>query len=179
MNSTLAYIKELLNPKRKATEDPRILIPQKLIKNKVVADLGCGAGYYSRYIANYASRLYAVDDNDTMLSKAKEVVRGNNVEFIKAEITNVPIRSGVVDVVLLANVFHDIRLESAVDEVRRIMSDKGILIIIDWKKEVMEIGPPYELRMDQNDYREYFRGFKTTKEFPAGAYHYGMIMKKE
>ena len=180
MNTTLARIKELLNPKRKLTEDPHLLIPKKIIDGKAVADLGCGAGYYSRYIARYASRLYAIDSNAEMLSKAKTVVPGSNVEFIQADLSKIPLRNGIVSVVLLANVFHDVKSVgiNVVEEVHRILKDNGIVIIIDWKKEEMDIGPPYNIRMSQSDYMEYFSTFKLVKEFPAGAYHYGMILKK-
>ncbi len=180
MNSTLKRIHELLSPRRKATEDPSILIPPKVIKNKVVADLGCGAGYYSRYIAKYASRLYAIDSNAEMLAKAKVVVIGSNVEFIQAEISNIPLKNGIIDMVLLANVFHDVRAVGGmvVEEVRRILNDKGIVMIIDWKKETSEIGPSYDLRMDKSEYMEYFKGFRIVKEFDAGVYHFGMVLKK-
>ena len=180
MDSTFARIRYLLSPKRKATEDPSSLIPPKVVRNKVVADLGCGAGYYSRYLVKYASRLYAVDNNAEMLSKARTVVFGGNVEFIEADLTNIPIHDGVVDVVLLANVFHDVKAVGniVVAEVSRILNNKGIVIIIDWKKEQMEIGPPYELRMHQGDYLEYFSKFKIVKEFDTGIYHYGMVLKR-
>jgi ubiquinone/menaquinone biosynthesis C-methylase UbiE len=171
-------MKFLLSPHRERTEDPAVLIPLNMISNKVVADLGCGVGYYSRYLSKYAAKLYAIDESEEMLRKAIEVASGNNVEFIKSDISNTHLKAGSIDVVLLANVFHDVKSEDVVNEIRRILRDNGILIIIDWKKEQTDVGPPYELRMDADDYKRYFSGFYTVKVTEASEYQYEMLMKK-
>lgn len=178
MEITPGFIKSLLNPHRERTENPAVLIPSNMISNKVVADLGCGAGYYSRYLSMYAAKLYAIDDSEEMLAKAIEVAGGSNVEFIKSDIANTRLKSGSIDVVLLANVFHDVKSADVVNEIRRILKDSGTLIIIDWKKEQTDIGPPYELRMDADDYKRYFNGFYTVKVTEASEYQYEILMKK-
>ena len=178
MEITPDFIKSLLNPRRKRAEDPEILIPQDMISGKVVADLGCGVGYYTRYLAKYAARVFAVDNNQEMLMKAIEVVNDNSVEFIMSDLSHTQLGTGAIDVVLLANVFHDMKSEEAVTEIRRILKGDGTLIIIDWKKERTDIGPPYELRMDVEEYKRYFYGFYTVKVTEASEYQYEIVMKK-
>ena len=159
-------------------DDPAGLIPEGLVEGRVVADLGCGTGHYSGYLAQYAAKLYAVDIDRGRLDIARERIPGKNVEFINASVSKTGIPAGSVDLVLMANVFHDIRTDEAVMEVERILKNDGTLLIIDWRKEEMGSGPPYELRMDVEDYRECFKGFQVVHSEKVGEYHYRIVMRK-
>lgn len=53
--------KILLSPERRKFEDPELFLPSLLRGGEVIAELGCGPGYYCRYLVKYASTLYCVD----------------------------------------------------------------------------------------------------------------------
>ena len=51
-------------------------------------EVGCGTGKNTEWLVKKSSHVTAVDLSDRMLSKAKEKVHADNVEFIQADITS-------------------------------------------------------------------------------------------
>ncbi|MCL4389578.1 class I SAM-dependent methyltransferase [Candidatus Marsarchaeota archaeon] len=178
MDLGLALKGYLFSPRRKVSENPAELIPPKLISGLVVADLGCGGGFYTKYLAEYAAKVYAIDSSKETLRLASSEIQSKYVEFINADITDTHLKTESIDVVLMANVFHDVKSKNAVDEVERILKATGTLIIIDWKKEKTTVGPPYELRITADECKSYFYGFRTIRITDASEYQYEIIMEK-
>ncbi len=75
----------------------------RMIKDDdIVLDLGCGAGREAKAVAALCSKVYALDLVHGMLKTAKGFVGENNVYFIRADATYLPVRNNTVDVVLMA-----------------------------------------------------------------------------
>lgn len=50
-------------------------------------EIGCGTGKNTEWLVTQAAKVLAVDLSEEMLSKAKQKISANNVEFIQADIT--------------------------------------------------------------------------------------------
>ncbi|WP_243678999.1 methyltransferase domain-containing protein [Vulcanisaeta distributa] len=112
----------------------------------VIADLGCGEGYYCNFFKDYASRLYCVDVDEIAIEEVRRRFGGySNVTILNEDATNTSIPSGSVDLAFMSNVFHDIEdKEAAAKEVNRILKPGGRLLIIEFRKDVV-FGPPFKL----------------------------------
>ena len=146
-----------------------------LIKpGSVILDFGCGAGHYCSFLDKYASKLYCVDINDDALLETKSAVP----RAITMKDT-LGIDANSVDLVLFANSFHDIRdKDKVVAEIGRILGNGGRIVILDWKKEEMESGPPYRLRMSESDYMESFSGYVILGRFKTPSTHFGIVLAR-
>ena len=147
-------------------------------KKEVIAELGCGFGFYCNYLKNYATKLYCVDIDKEAIEEAKKELEGDNIIFLNEDAANTSIESGSVDTVLFANSLHDMDRESVAREANRILKENGKVIIIDWEKKETEFGPPMHIRMSKEDYLDLFKDYKLEKEFDAGPYHYGLVLRK-
>jgi len=179
--------KSLLSVQRKLREDPKKIIPILYLKDKNICDLGCGNGFYSKYIIQFSSKLYCIDPNKNLLDAAKKYIKANNkknrVIFINSKISNLPIFSKVIDTALLANIFHHIDFKSrktSIKEIKRILKPDGILIVIEWKKKHFKSGPSYNLRLTQKECISNFIDlkFKIMKKFNINEQQYCLILKK-
>lgn len=155
----------------------------------IVADLGCGAGYFTIPIAKIiknSGKIYAVD----VLSSALENVSSKakledllNVETVRANIEIVggtKIEANSVDFVLLANVlFQCADYDAVFGEAKRILKNSGEIIVIDWIPKNIPLGPKFEHCLSENDVKKLAikNGLKFAKEISAGEHHYGIIFK--
>ena len=161
-----------------------------IISGMKIADFGCGAGYFTIFLAQKtgpSGRVYGLDVVESALDsvRAKARVSGlNNVETIRANL-EMSGSSGLAnesqDVVLLANIlFQSNKKEDILEETKRVLKSGGRLIIIDWQKRGGGFGPPDDLRLDQTNTREMTRekGFEYERSVEAGQFHFGLIFKK-
>lgn len=149
-----------------------------LKKGEVIAELGCGNGFYCTYLQQFASKLYCVDIDPVAIEEAKSVVKGENVIFLNEDSAHTSIPENSVDVILLANSFHDMRKEEVYKEIKRILKKDGRVIIIDWEKVFTPFGPPISIRMSAEDYISIFKDFKVEEKQNLGSYHYRLVLKR-
>ena len=94
-----------------------------------VLDLSCGTGLYLEKQTNYFEGLYikwnGLDLSEQMLSKAKEKVK--NVEFVKADVVDMPYVTETFDFISNNYAFHHyIDKEQALNEIYRVITKGGI-----------------------------------------------------
>lgn len=143
------------NSDRENWQKPRLVI-SKLgdLSEKVVADIGAGTGYFTFKIAEKARKVVAVDIDDRFLrfieQKSKKAVNSGllNIEtrLTKAEDPN--LKSEEVDIVIMVNTY--IYIENRIEYFAKVKSglkENGMLVVVDFKKEDMQIGPPTEERL--------------------------------
>ncbi|HEY6330532.1 MAG TPA: class I SAM-dependent methyltransferase [Blastocatellia bacterium] len=146
-------------------EDPERLIslpPAEVINllqlrpRMTVADIGAGTGYFAIPIAREilpGGRVSAVDVEPEMLAKikAKTDLPGapDNIDLVEGEAAGTTLPAGSYDLVLLANVWHEVdSREATLNEARRILRDGGRLAIVDWRTDVdIPPGPRLEHRV--------------------------------
>ncbi len=102
----------LLNPERQewqsVDEFVRVAKPSS---DQVWADVGCGPGYFTLPLARLVKKVYAVDLEEPMLEVCKERAEEEgleNVEFLRCSECDVPLPDESVDVVLMANLIHEL-----------------------------------------------------------------------
>jgi len=152
--SSLDYFNEIAeswNVVRSEYFDERLkykVLSKVNIKDKVVADLGCGTGFLSLALALDASIVFSIDQSVNMLVETRKLMESkkfDNVYPIKSSIDNLVLFDESVDVVFINMALHHIKdAKKAIDEMYRIIKKDGTLIISDvqehngeWAKEEM------------------------------------------
>ncbi len=145
----------------------------------VIADLGCGEGYYCNFFKDYASKLYCVDIDETAIEEVRRRFSNyGNITILNEDITHTSIPSGSVDLAFMSNVFHDIEDKgTAVREVSRILKPGGRLLIIEFKKDVI-FGPPFKLGPEEVEHYFSEEGFVREGYTEVSPYHYMLVLKK-
>jgi len=163
---------------REQLEKPDAYLQTVMDGAKEIAELGCGGGFYCKYLQKLADKLYCVDASGEAIEEAKKVVSGNNEIFLVEDAAHTSIQSKSIDAVLFANSFHDMDKQNVYNEVKRILNDNGKVIIIDWDKKETQFGPPMSIRLSKEDYIKIFKDFRLEKEFQPGQNHYGLVFKR-
>ncbi len=104
--------------------------------NWTVADLGCGTGNLSEMLSPVAERVMAVDSSPAMLDAARaRLGRLANVEFLKGDLTRLPLPDGSVDACVCSLVLHHLdEPRAALEEMRRVLRrDRagGVALVVD------------------------------------------------
>lgn len=169
----------LLSKERELREDPSAALEAIGVRGTyVIADLGCGPGYYARKLAHRAIKLYCVDSNSAMLDLARKTVKSNRAVFLLEDAGHTSIPSASVDIAFMANSLHDFDRNAVRKEVLRILKPAGRIIAIDWRKGATQGGPPQRIRMSEDDYLSLFSGFSIYKRFDPGQDHFGIVIRR-
>ena len=154
-------------------------------------DLACGYGDYSLEASKYigeSGRIYAVDQWESGIKALEEKSSEQNIEIIETE--NVDIAEGIslkdqsVDICLISTALHDLVIqdngENIIAEAERVLKERGVLAIIEFKKQKMEQGPPLEHKISADKLGNYLEGYAFKKEIitEIGSNHYVAIYRK-
>ncbi len=172
------------------------LNPEEIIKElnldegMIVADFGCGAGFYSipaARLVGSSGRVYALD----VRREALDVVRSQsrqarllNIETIRAnleELHGSSIKDQAVDRVIISNILFQVDQKTElIAEAYRILKPRGLVMVVEWEKGAGISVPPSANLVSKETAAELFisSGFTTEKEFSAGSHHYGLIFRK-
>jgi ubiquinone/menaquinone biosynthesis C-methylase UbiE len=124
----------LLDPLRRLFERPERLIEPYVKDGQVIADLGCGSGYYTLALAELvgsAGKVYAIDlDKRAIRALAKKAEKGGyrNIETQAVSASDVSfIKDKSVDFVLAYGLLCSMasNRQSAVNEIKRILKSTG------------------------------------------------------
>lgn len=149
---------KLDSPERRELLPPyETLKKLELHDGAIVADIGCGIGYFTLPAAELVGsqgKVYALDVSDEMLEETRKtaIEKGySNIELIKSVEYDLVLEDGTVTYCFICNVLHEITdLKRFVKELRRILKDQGKLVIIEWNNIPGSMGPPIEQRLDSN-----------------------------
>ena len=122
-----------------------------------VLDLGCGAGLYTKEIADRiqaGGRLIAIDLWEAGVARINQWAR-HQACAVEAHVADagskLPVADQDVDLCLMATVLHDLvhdgSAQAALKEVARVLKPSGILAIIEFKKQDGPPGPPRAVRL--------------------------------
>lgn len=166
------------------------MLPLELHAGMRVADLAAGSGFFTRAAARLITpgEVWAVDPNPDLLRRIKTLAEGEglrNVEVMRGDIerkggSHLP--EGAFDVVLLINrLFAAEHKAVVVAEVHRVLKRGGVTLVVDWSDSHGGLGPAPAHVVSAEEGRALFEtvGFSTTGSVPAGAYHWGLIIKKQ
>lgn len=156
-----------------------------------IADFGSGSGHYSLALAEAvgdSGRVYAIDVQQELLKKVKDLSRAehrNNIEALWGNVEKLggsKLREGSVDGVVIANALFQFEdKDAALAEARRILKPKGRLFLIDWSESFGGLGPQPEhvVPADAAKGLAEKAGFAFVNDISAGDHHYGLIFRKQ
>jgi ubiquinone/menaquinone biosynthesis C-methylase UbiE len=165
----------LNNRFRRFLEPPEQLISKLDLKaTDVVVDFGCGPGFYTIPIARSAARTIAVDVSSHMLEKTISNAKKNHitVETLASDGTAIQLDDGIVDLIFLSRVFHEVANRSKVlSEFLRIMKRSGRLAIVEKTRGGLLAWAPGPPIIDQATIVQELEraGFRFTQTIPHGS----------
>ncbi|NJC27145.1 class I SAM-dependent methyltransferase [Neolewinella antarctica] len=125
------------------------------LEEKVVADIGAGSGFFARRLAPIADRVIAIELTDSLVSnladiRDAELPRGRRGRLEpRLGLPNDPkLADNEVDIILFVNTLMYIDSpEQYLQKVLPAMRAEGRIVVVDWKKKDMLIGPPKDARL--------------------------------
>jgi len=149
-----------------------------------VADIGAGTGYFTVLLAGEVGptgKVYAVDIEPTMLEYIRqrpELAELHNVETVLAPPDDPTLPDAGVDLILIVNTWHHIEKRGAyLEHLDHALAPDGRLVIIDWAKRDLPMGPPLAEKLSRDQVVDEMRdaGFALRSESVALPYQYFLI----
>ncbi len=182
-------VKFLMSEERKQWHNPETVLNEiGITEGMIIADLGSGPGFFTIPMAQMTGEkglVYAVDSDQTILDGLKEniaksEVTPNIIKIVDSDVCHTGIPKESVDLVLFANVLHEVEDKKAFfQEVRRISKPTAYIVDVDWKKAQTEYGPPLKIRLSEDEANRVLaeNGFCVIKQIDLGSTHYELIFK--
>lgn len=148
---------KLEDPERRQWLPPQeVIAALELSPGHSVVDVGAGTGYFAVPIAaevGAEGKVLAVDVQPEMLDHLRGKLSApeapTNVELVRGDAADTTLPDASADLVLLANVWHEVEDPQAVQrEAKRLLAPDGRIAILDWRPDVERPpGPPLERRV--------------------------------
>jgi ubiquinone/menaquinone biosynthesis C-methylase UbiE len=177
----------LVSAERRRAIDTHSLLSRLPIRpHHVVADIGCGPGYFAVPFAKYLydGKVFALDIQQEMLDatqKKMDDTRLTTVEVMLSKERKLPLDDESVDGALMAFVLQEADGPAALlKEARRCLKPAGWLAVLEWHKRETEQGPPIGRRIDPDAMRAMGvkLGLKAGDTQQLNDSQYMMVMRK-
>lgn len=177
------HVPKFLNPKK-------ILSQAGITQDMKVIDLGCGSGYMAFEAARLVGPsgvVYAVDIQKPVLSSVRSNIQFyglRNVKPVWADIEKpgtIGIEDNSLDMVLIIMNLYQARQHDAIlSESYKMLKPEGRLLIVDWKRESIPLGPDVKFRISYDVANKIAQnaGFKFVSDIETDPYHFGILFKK-
>jgi len=201
-NFVFIKIMILIKTKNKKMEEERKYIAGKFAdpmetineidvkKGDVMADFGCGAGFFSLPFAKKVGeegKVYALDVLSSALEAVESEAKANGISNIITKRVNLELEKGSklddesVDWVVMKNIlFQNKDKDIIIREAYRILKKNGRALIMEWDSGNSFIGPDRKLRISEEELDAMVEkgGFILEKKIKAGDFHYMLIAVK-
>lgn len=132
----------------------RVIDQLGTLTNKTVADIGAGTGYFTFRLLQKAEKVIAVEIDERFINYLDNRVSkwpdslAQRLETRLADPQNPHLQAAEVDVVLVVNtyIYMSDRI-SYFQNLKQSIRPGGHIVVVDFKKKPMKVGPPQELRM--------------------------------
>ena len=178
-------MERLESPERRRFQDPNAFWDRfPLAPGSTVVEVGAGTGYFAIPAARRVGakgRVYAVDVSADLVELLQERARTEGLPQlvpVLSHLDRIPLASEIADVVLFANVLHDIPPETVREAVRLVKHD-GRILNVDWKKEETPMGPPRDIRLTPQEAADllHTHGLELEETLEIGPYHYALRLR--
>lgn len=150
-------------------------------KGMTFVDIGAGTGYFTREAAKIVGSkgmAYAVEMSKEMAAHLKERGVPGNVQVIRSKEYRIPLDDSISDLTWLAFVVHEnSEVRRFVREAKRVTKDGGRIVILEWKKQEEEHGPPMEERLSQRDLKKALSDFAIVEQGSLNRSHYYLVLE--
>jgi ubiquinone/menaquinone biosynthesis C-methylase UbiE len=156
----------------------------ELNSSYVVADLGCGSGYFTIPISRKVTKVYGIDVLKEMLEFLQQKIQKQkivNIETLLSKENKIPLQNESVDLLLSVNTLHEFyEKDKTINEIRRVLRFKGQAVIVDFKKENSGFGPPVSIRVSKEQaWRLFEKKALTAVKTHDLIYHYLIVFRKD
>ncbi|HOW60579.1 MAG TPA: class I SAM-dependent methyltransferase [Candidatus Moranbacteria bacterium] len=172
--------------------DPGAIVKQLEIKRgSIVADFGCGPGYFSIPFAKIIGedgKVYALDVLPQALEAVAAKAKNYGINNIITSRVNLEKENGSkmeansLDWVILKDMlFQNQKKDIIIKEAYRVLKNNGQIMVVEWNQNDSTVGPESELRIAENDLKKMFsdHGFLIGKNINAGDFHYAFVAIKK
>jgi len=172
--------------RRKWQTPETILSDIGLKPDMTFADIGCGRGFFTipaAKIVGENGRVLAMDVDEESIGLLNERVKKEdlrNIHTITGKAEDKPTCNCCADIVFFGQCLHDFEDPAKViNNARKTIKPSGLLANLDWKKEKMENGPPFEIRFSEEHASSLIKeaGFEVSQIKGSGPYHYIILAK--
>ena len=171
--------------------DPEKIISQLDIRQgNVVADFGCGTGYFSFPLAKKVGdkgTVYSLDVLPQIIEAIESQAKLENIKNIITKRVNFEKQDGSglkeesLDWVILKDVLYQNQdKEAIIQEAKRVLKNGGRILVVEWNEENLMIGPEKEIRVKKESILELAKkiGLKFVTDIDAGDFNYGFVLIK-
>jgi ubiquinone/menaquinone biosynthesis C-methylase UbiE len=189
LNKTL--VMEEKNPIQIHFIDPVAAVNQLEIKEgNIIADFGCGAGYFSIPVAEKVGkegRVYSLDVLTQALESVESKARVAGLTNITTKRVNLENKEGSglnqasIDWVIIKDIlFQNNGKDKILAEAYRVLKPEGKALVMEWDNKNLSVGPEAKLRVSKDELASLIKKHKflVEKEIAVGDFHYAMIIKK-
>lgn len=179
---------------KKLDEKYTFLSPTKVLEQiglepgDTVIDYGSGPGHWVIPAAKMVAPkgiVYAIEENMEILQLIKNVAAIQKVTNIELEELNLQKPKSQIkdkaDLLIVSNILHLLSdKKSVITEISNLLKDDGCLLIIEWSKENLMLGPSKDLRMKEEEIMSVCEksGFEFKCTVDTGWHHVGLIFEK-
>lgn len=178
------------NPPNQFINPADIINQLGVLRNSIVADFGCGSGYFTIPLAQHIGedgKVYALDVLTSALESVESKAKIHGLSNIITKRVNLEKEGGSkldsesVDWIILKDMlFQNNKRDVILKEARRILKKDGKMLAIEWNEKASAFGPGNDLKISREELKKLIAGggFEIEKEISAGDYHYGFIAAK-
>lgn len=179
---------KLNSPKRREVlPADKILSAIGITPGEIVADIGCGIGFFTFPLSGAVGAegiVYALDIEKEMLDDVEAGMLEQNIKNIRTVVTQeykLVLEDESVDVAFLCTVMHEVKMrEKFLKEANRILFSGGRIVIVEWIKKDSDFGPPADHRLDKDVLKKNLQrtGFNDIQIMDFNDYFYIATAKK-
>jgi 2-polyprenyl-3-methyl-5-hydroxy-6-metoxy-1,4-benzoquinol methylase len=151
-------VKALERPDRASWQKPEeVIAAMGTLKGLKVMDIGCGTGYFSFRLQQAGAFVIAADVDDRFLAYVDSVrtARGIAEKYLqtrKLQPNDPGLEKKEIDVAFIVNTYHHIEDRKAYfTKLKKGMKSTGYLVIIDFFKKDMPMGPPTSMKLSAEE----------------------------
>lgn len=177
------------NKAQKFLDPEKLLFSVPVTADMIVADFGCGNGYYSVAAAKIVGKkgqVYALDILEDALSQTATLAKLNSIPNIttrqcdleKLGACQIPDTS--CDLAIISSILHQLEnKENVIREAYRVLKTGGKLIVVEWQT-ASPFGPEAKARINPEQVKQLLEkfSFHPAAELPAGSFHYALLYQK-
>lgn len=154
-----------------------------------VADLGCGIGAYTLEISKRVGsngKVFALDVQKNLIEKLANECKQKDIHNVSAmwddldDANGIGLQDSSMDRIVIANALFQIDdIQKFALEVKRILKQKGLVLIVDWSESFNGIGPTPNAVIKKERALDIFNkvGLTFVKDINAGDHHYGFVVQ--
>ncbi len=174
----------------KFTSPEKVLEQLEIRPGNIIADFGCGTGYFTFPLAEKVKdegKVYALDilaDKLEAIESQAKVSGINNVEVKRVNLEKVGgsgLEDESIDWVFLVNMlFQNPDKGTVLAEAKRVLKPGAKIVVVEWKKEETSLGPKADTRISKEEIEELAKNnqFSITNDLNVDDFHYGIVLSK-